>query len=313
MMAHSPKTEFLSPSLVARVESLELLAKNTVEGFLTGMHKSPYHGLAVEFASHREYVPGDDIRHVDWKVWSKTDRLYLKEHEEETTLECTLVVDSSRSMSYGSPVSKFQHAAQAVACLAYLLTQQNDRVGLASIGDEPLSFLEPASRAGQLRRLLERLERARESSNSASRNGSRLEESLEQFAAKRSRRGLVVIASDFFMSQERLKNALHQIRFAKHEAILLHTLHADELTFPFSDNTLFRGLETSTELLTEPRALRRAYLEAIERFQEQLRVMAAQLSIDYVSLRTDGPLDAALAGYLAFRRRVTSRNRKSFR
>lgn len=294
---------YLPPQTIDRLRRLDVRARQVVDGFLTGQHRSPYQGFAVEFATHRSYSPGDDLRHIDWKVWSKTDRLYVKEYEEETNLQCTLLVDCSRSMRYGSETgwSKFDHAATAAASLAYLLTQQQDAVGLVTFHQKIVKYLPPSAHPAHLKQLLHELERTEPDL------ATEVSDVFPRLAQQIRRRGLVVLLSDLFLPLATLRQTLSQFRLRRHEVIVLHVLHGDELRFPFDDLTLFRGMESDQQLQTEPRALRKSYLEALERFVTEARKACATAGVDYVLLDTTQPLDAALASYLHFRQRTRRR------
>ena len=291
---------YVDPKTLERIKRLEVRARLVVEGFITGRHRSPYHGLAVEFATHREYSPGDDLRHIDWKVWSRSDRLYIKEYEEETNLPCTLIVDASRSMQYGGQWRKFDHAATAAASLAFLLLQQQDVVGLITFADRVLSNLPPSGHPQHFKQLVQALEVAEV------RGATQLPSLLPAVVQQVRRRGLVVLFSDLFVPRQVLHDTLRQFSARKHEVILFHVLHADELSFPFAENVLFRGLEETTELLAEPRALRRSYLAALEQYLLDVRTTCARAGIEYVLLNTSEPLDAALGSFLTARQRTRS-------
>jgi uncharacterized protein (DUF58 family) len=304
MTNDSPR--YLDPATLDRLQRLDVRARLVVEGFITGQHKSPYHGFAVEFATHREYAPGDDLRHIDWKVWSRSDRLYIKEYEEETNLRCTLVVDASKSMRYAGAArpgsapawSKFDYAATAAASLAYLLQQQQDAVGLVTFTSRIQRNLPPSSHPNHLKLLLHELEATTpdDQTDAAA--------VFPELVAQIRRRGIVVLLSDLFLPVPALREALKQLRLRRHEVIVFHVLHNDELNFPFDDNTLFRGLEEPVELHTEPRALRRAYLDSLGRFLDEVRRTCAQSGVDYVLMNTQEPLDAVLGSYLSFRQKL---------
>ncbi|HRF02581.1 MAG TPA: DUF58 domain-containing protein [Pirellulaceae bacterium] len=305
-MASDSTPRHLDPRTLDRIRRLDVRARLVVEGFLTGQHQSPYHGFAVEFASHREYVPGDDIRHIDWKVWSKTDRLYIKEYEEETNLRCQLLVDCSRSMDYGSKSdwSKFDHAATAAASLAYLLQQQQDSVGLLTFGNAIRTQVRPAAGPNHIRQLLHVLETTKPDETTD------VGKVFRDVAGQLKQRGLVAIFSDLFVDEATLRESLERFRHRGHEVIVFQVMHSDELRFPFDENTLFKGMEQSVQLYAEPRSLRKAYLESVERFLERTRSVCGGLGIDHVMVDTAEPLDAVLARYLAFRQRVRRRARR---
>ena len=237
--------KYLDPHTLASLEGLDLQARMVVEGYVAGMHPSPYHGFSVEFAEHREYVPGDDIRHVDWKVWSKTDKLYLKQYEEETNLLLYLLLDSSESMSYasGQNVSKFKYAQFVVAALAYMVLQQQDSVGLTLFDSALRRYLRPASQPSQLKELIHLLDvtPAREKSDV----GAVFHDVSERFK----KRGVVAIFSDFFDDPTRIIAGLKHFRHRRHEVIVFHVLDPAEIEFPFRDTTLFRGLEGMPDVL----------------------------------------------------------------
>lgn len=302
-MAVEPK-KYLDAKTLDKIKRLDVRARQVVEGFITGQHRSPYNGFAVEFAAHREYTPGDDLRHLDWKVWSKTDRLYIKEYEEETNLKCTIILDGSKSMAYGQGTSKFDYAATAAASLAYLLQHQQDAVGLVTFNTKIQKHLPPSSHPSHLKLMLHELE------HFTADDKTDVNEVFPKLAQQTRQRGMIVIFSDLFVPTPVLAETIKQFRLRRHEVILFHVMHEDELKFPFDDNTLFKGMETTDQLYAEPRALRRSYLEAVDRFREEVRRICATTGIDYVLLSTEQPLDAALAGYLVFRqktRRLMSR------
>ncbi len=294
---------YLDPKTLDKIKRLDIRARLVVEGFLTGQHKSPYHGFAVEFATHREYAWGDDIKHIDWKVWSKTDRLYIKEYEEETNLKCTILLDCSKSMRYGDQAgwSKFDYGATAAASLAYLLRQQQDAVGLVTFDNQIRRNLPPSAHPSHLKLLLHELQQTTPDSRTD------VSDVFSQLANQIRQRGMIVLISDLFLDPLELAEALRQFRIRKHEVVVFHIMHDDELTFPFQDNTLFRGLEIEAQLHTEPRALRRSYLEAVERFRDQVLKACASSGIDYVLMGTNQHLDAALSAYLSFRQKTKRR------
>ncbi len=281
---------------------MDVRARLVVEGFITGQHQSPYNGFAVEFATHREYSPGDDLRHIDWKVWSKTDRLYIKEYEEETNLKCTILLDTSKSMRYGDDsevggLSKFDYAATTAASLAYLMQQQQDAVGLVFFSTQVDKNLKPSSHPSHLKLMLHELEQVTPDAETD------VSSIFTTLAGQVRQRGMVILISDLFVDPAELAKTLERFRLRRHEVIVFHVMHEDELTFPFQENTLFRGLESDAQLHTEPRALRASYLEAVERYMKQVRKVCAGLGVDHVLLDTGKPLDAALSSYLAFRQK----------
>jgi uncharacterized protein (DUF58 family) len=298
---------YLDPKVLSKISRLELRARSVVEGFISGLHKSPYHGFSVEFASHREYVPGDDTKHIDWKVWARADRYYIKQYEEETNLSSTILLDCSRSMVYGDArdgLTKFDYGCTVAASLAYLLQQQQDAVGLVTFDTGVRLSLPPSSHPSHLKLLLHELANTRPDDRTD------VSEVFHRLAEQIRRRGLIVLISDLFVDVDTLTRALQHFRHKRHEVVVFQVMHDDELEFPFQDNVLFRGLEIDRQVLTEPRALRKAYLEAVERFLGGVRRSCANNGIDYRLLSTREPLDAALASYLAFRRRTGSTARR---
>jgi len=288
--------KFLDPQILARVRHLELKARSVVDGFLSGMHRSPYHGFAVEFAQHREYVPGDDIKHIDWKVYGRNERLYLKQYEQDTNVICWLLVDISESMKYGSGErTKFDFACLTAAALAYLITQQSDSVGLVTLDTEVRHVLKPSSQVGHLKDMLTVL------ASGPGQGATRLGTTLLEVAGRIRRRGLVMVFSDLLDQPEAIIAGLKRLRYDRHEVVVFHVLDRAELDFHFQDPTLFRGLEHEPDLLTDPRSLRQSYLEEFNRWREELRRGCRSLNVDLVTFRTDSDPGTALAAYLARR------------
>jgi uncharacterized protein (DUF58 family) len=287
---------YLDPLILAKVRSLELQARLVVEGYLSGMHKSPYHGFSVEFAQHREYVPGDDIKHVDWKVYGRTGRFYLKQYEEETNLLCWLLVDISASMQYRSgPVSKYDYACMVAAALSYLTLHQQDSVGLVTFDDQVRKLLRPSSQPSHLKPILQVLNQG------AAREKTSLAPIFHDLAERITRRALIVILSDLFDDVPQMLAGLKHLRHKRHEVVIFHILDGAELDFPFQEATLFRGLELPAELLTEPRSLRQGYLNEVRKYIDDLQRGCREQNIDYVQLRTDTNLAVALSSYLGQR------------
>jgi uncharacterized protein (DUF58 family) len=304
MSTDAPGTKYLDPKTLDKIKKLDVRARLVVEGFITGQHRSPYNGFAIEFAAHREYSPGDDLRHIDWKVWSKTDRLYIKEYEEETNLKCHLIVDCSKSMRYGEKTgwSKFDYASTAAASLGYMMQQQQDSVGMVLFSDKIDKNLKSSSHPSHLKLLLHELEQAEPA------NTTDVVDPFLALAAQIRQRGMVALFSDLFMDPDELGKALNQFRLRRHEVIVFHVMHHDELEFPFQDNTLFRGMEVEAELHTEPRALRKSYMEAVEQYMERVKKVCAVAGIDHVLLDTSKPLDGVLSSYLNFRAKSRRKN-----
>jgi uncharacterized protein (DUF58 family) len=267
-----------------------------VEGFVVGMHKSPYHGFSVEFAEHREYAPGDDIKHLDWKVYGRTDRYYIKEYEEETNLAAYVVLDASESMLYKSgAVSKLEYGQFIAASLAYLILNQRDSVGLATFDNEVRTFLPPSQHASHLKLLIHELSKVE------AREKSGIGEVFHAFAERIRRKGLVIIVSDLLGDATEILFGLRHLRHRKHEVILFHVMDPYELEFPFTSTVKLEGLEGFPEEIVDPIAIRKAYLAELASFREQIARGCRNNRIDYVPLSTAQPLDVALSSYLATR------------
>ena len=288
--------KYLEPKTLAKISGLDVKARLIVEGFMAGLHRSPYQGFSVEFAQHREYVWGDDLRHLDWKVHGRTDKFYLKQYEEETNLVLYLVVDTSESMNYKSgALSKLDYACCIAASLAYLTLHQRDAVSLALYDKEPYQFLKPNTNPIHLRSLCQLLETSRH--NEKTSMGTTLHELADRFP----RRGIVLVLSDCFDKVDDILSGLKHLRYKRHEIIMMNVLDPYELEFPFKDATLFEGLEAYPELLVEPRSLKERYLEEVGNFQTALKKGCRNLDADYVLMNTGQPLDVALSAYLATR------------
>jgi uncharacterized protein (DUF58 family) len=289
----------LDPKVLDQVAGLELKARHIVEGYVSGLHRSPFHGFSVEFAEHREYVPGDDIRFLDWKVYGKTDRLYIKRYEEETNLEAHLVVDCSESMAYrrrdGKGHSKFDYARWSAAALAYLISRQQDAAGLV-LFDEDVRHTVPAlSKPGHLSTILRVLEE-----NEPAR-ATRTSRALAEVAEAVRRRGLILLFSDLLDDPHEVARGLKLVRQRGHEVMLFHILAEDEVTFPFERMTRFEGLEDLPSIMADPVALRTAYLAEVESFRKSLRRICLANHIDLVEMNTADSLGVVLAAYLAKR------------
>jgi uncharacterized protein (DUF58 family) len=285
------------PTSLSKYGRLVMVARNLVEGFLTGVHKSPYKGYSVEFAEHRQYYPGDEIRHIDWRAYGKTDRYYIKEYEEETNLRAHLLVDASGSMAFaGKGPSKFQYAQYIAASLAYLMLHQRDAVGLVTHDTKIRQMISPRAHSKHLLQLLHTLDQTKPGSETA------LAPIWHDVAGQIRRRGLVVILSDCFDQMTPLVRALRHLRHRKHEVLLFHILAPEEIEFPFTRWTQFRSLETrGDKRLVDPQRLRREYLQNFEKFCTELRAQAGAMQVDYHRLRTDEPADRALGVYLTKR------------
>lgn len=290
--------KYLDPQTLSSLHGLELRARLIVEGYVSGVHRSPFHGFSIEFAEHREYVPGDDLRYVDWKVFGKTDKIYLKQFEEETNLVSYLLLDTSESMRYRSEqasLSKLEYSQCAAAALAYLVLQQQDSVGLVTFDKEIRALVRASSHPSHLKQLLHVME------ETVPERKSGMGPIFHDLAERLKKRGLVVIFSDLFDDVGQLLAGLKHFRHRRHEVVVFHVLDPAELDFPFTRSTKFKGLEGWDDLLTDPRALRKAYLREFDAFRRQVMTGCRARRIDYVLLRTDQSLDVALSGYLASR------------
>lgn len=286
----------LSPEVIKRIARLEIRARHIVEGLLSGMHRSPYFGQSVEFLQHRQYTPGDDLRHVDWKVWAKQDRLYVKQYEEDTNLRCCLLVDVSASMSYGSgPLTKCDYAATSAAALAYLLLRQQDAVGCVAFDERVRETVPFRTSTGHLTTIVRALD------SKEPRDKTNLYGILARVAETYSRRAMMVLLSDLLVDLDDTLRGLRLLRQRGHDVLVLHVLDDDELDFPFARPARFEGLETPDHLSCNPRALREGYLEALDRFLSNVRRGCARDGIDYMLIRTSMPLDAALNTFLSHR------------
>ena len=297
--------QYLDPRTLAKIQALDIRARLIVEGFITGMHRSPYKGFSVEFAQHRPYVHGDDIKYVDWKVFGRTDRHYIKQYEEETNLQVMLLVDASESMTYvGQEASawkpkggwrKFDHATSIAASLAYVALHQQDSAGLAVFDQHVRRFIKPSNNPRQWRVLIDELTTVPK--NQKTRTGAILDEVAEAMT----HRSLIVLISDLFDNAEDIVKGIRHLRYRRHDLIVLQILDHDELEFPFQSTTLFKGLEEMGEIIVEPRALREAYLDEMRKHSQIIKDACHQLHVDYVQVDTSLPLDVTLPGFLATR------------
>jgi len=257
---------FLHPDTIARISRLDLRARQVVEGFITGMHRSPFFGHSVEFVQHRDYTPGDDIRHLDWKVWSKTDKFYIKQFEEETNLRCTLVVDVSNSMHYGrGALDKYNYGCTIAACLAYMLLRQQDAVGCITFDEDVRQIVPARSQHTHIDAIIKAMDvsRPRDKTN--------------------------------------IEKILRRVRHGRHDVLVFHVLDEDEMTFPFAGTTRFEGMEELEQLLCDPRALRDGYIEALEEYLVEVRRGCARKGIDYMLVHTREYMDAVLSKFLHHR------------
>jgi uncharacterized protein (DUF58 family) len=295
-MATVDKKRFLHPEAIKRIARLDLRARHIVEGFLSGMHRSPYFGQSVEFLQHREYSHGDDLRHVDWKVWAKQDRMYVKQYEEETNLRATLLVDVSHSMQYGrGPLNKYEYACTAAVSLAYLLLRQQDAVGCLAFDEAARAIVPMRTKRNHLNSIVQSL------AVSAPQKKTNLQQILRKAAESFPQRGLMIILSDLLVGRPGFIKGIKLLRQRGHDVMVLHVMDDDELDFPFDGPTRFEGLEFPEHLTCNPRALRDGYLEALHVFLEEIRRACVQNACDYKLVRTSDPMDAVLAQFISNR------------
>ena len=296
-------SEVLSSRDIAKFSNLQVLAKGVVEGFCSGLHRSPHKGFSVEFKEHRAYVRGDDIRTIDWKLFGKTDRLYIREYEEETNLRCTILLDSSGSMAYSGSRSngstKHDYAVRTAACLAYLMLQQQDSVGLVTFDKQVRRYIPPRARPKHLQAIINELKVQKPQFETE------LSDVFHEMVVKIHRRGLLIIISDLFGDVDQLMKSLAHFRHANHEIIIFQIWDPDEMDFPFRQWTQFASLESaSNRHLVDPAQIRRAYLEKLAQFRDQLAQGCNRHRISLVPMTTDQPYADSLAAYLALRRKA---------
>ncbi|MFH1071129.1 MAG: DUF58 domain-containing protein [Candidatus Glassbacteria bacterium] len=292
--------QMLDPLVVSRLGNLELIARKVVEGFITGLHRSPYHGFSVEFTDHRPYMPGDELKNIDWKLYAKTERYYIKQFEEETNLKAWLLIDASRSMSFGhqGTLSKSRYAVMLAASLAYLLLRQRDGVGLVLYSDRLLRFVPPRARLSQMKVLTAALE------NLACEGLTAPLPIYRELAERIHRRGLIVVLSDLLTAPEDTIRSLKYFAHHKHEVIVFHLLDPAELDLPGAGEVLFRDMETGEALQTNSWEIKPAYDRAVERLTEGLRRSCREALIDYQLVSTAAPFDRALFSFLEKRKRL---------
>ncbi len=288
--------KFLQPDEIAKISRLELRARKVVEGFVSGLHRSPYFGQSIEFVQHREYVPGDDTRRIDWKVWSRTDRYYLKQFEEDTNVRVVLLVDGSESMQFGSgALTKFEYAQTVAAALAMLVLKQNDSVGVGLFDSQVRTMIPASSRHNHLTTILQGL------STETATGKTDIISVLRKAAETMTQRSIVILISDLFCDREQLFKGLQLLRQRKHEVLIVHTMDAQELDFDYSGTLRFEGLEDGGKLTCDPAALRTGYQNALEKFLNTIRQRCAGSLVDYRLTRTSEHLDAVLSHLLNYR------------
>ena len=292
--------KYLNPSVISKLNSLELRARLVVEGFMVGLHKSPYHGFSVEFTEHRPYMQGDALKDIDWKVYGKTEKCFIKQYEEETNLKSYVLLDTSRSMRFASEgnITKLEYATTLVAGLSYLMTKQQDAVGLTLYSDKINKYFPPKASKAYLQELLKHLTgiAASDKTNTAS--------CLNLIAEKIKRRGLVVIVSDFFDEINSILTALKHFRYQKNEVIVFQIIDPLERSFSFGSEAIFKDLETEDEITTQPYQIQKAYKEAMEEFINKIKTECLNSDIEYNLIETSTPFDKALFSYIQKRSRL---------
>jgi uncharacterized protein (DUF58 family) len=302
------RTDLLDPETINRAEALGLHARYVVEGYMAGEHKSPFRGFAVEFTQHREYVPGDDIRHLDWKVLGRTDRYYLKQYEQETNYVAHVVLDGSGSMKYGSvgrpggaSVTKLQYGKMLAACLSYLILHQRDAVAVGLFDTAMKNFVPRTGNLASIHNIMSTL------AGFDPKEQTNIGAVLHALAGQIKRKGITILISDLFDDEERILDGVRHLRFGGSEVIVFHVMDPYELEFPFSGMVEFEGLEVSDKILTRPREIRKSYLRQVEVFRTKIREGCERQNTHYQLVNTAHPLHEMLSGYLAFRLRTHTR------
>jgi uncharacterized protein (DUF58 family) len=288
-------SKYLSIEALARIGDLQLLAKTVVEGFILGLHRSPYHGSSVEFSEHRPYAPGDEIKHIDWRVYAKSDRYYIKQYEAETNLVCNILLDASASMGYKSNpdgLSKLEYASCLAACLAYFMIGQRDATGLAIFDDKVRTILPPRLSQTHIKHILSELDELQPGGETD------VAGPMNALADSQKRRGLMVVISDLLDNVDAIKSALQRFRFQGHDIMVFHVMDDAELNFPFSTMTQFKDLETGVATLVSPEATRTVYMKELGRFLTTMEKACADVKADYKLFNTKTPLEVALSEYL---------------
>ena len=302
-----PSAARVSPESIVRIKNLELRAKVIVEGFMSGLHRSPYHGFSVEFSDYRQYSPGDDPRYLDWKLYARADRYYIKRFEDETNLRCHLLVDLSRSMGFGSlEYTKVEYAKTIAATIAYFLSRQRDAVGLLTFEEEIRDVIPPRFRTGHLRRLMICLER------STSGTATDLELPLQQIAQTVTKRGMIVLISDLLVESEQFKTNISYLRSRGHDVVILRVLDPQEIDFKFDQASMFLDMESGKQIYVEPKSTGVDYKRRFNDHQQAIKEICDGLGVDLFTIRTDQPLEAAMFDFLQARgRQGRSVNRHS--
>ncbi|HUT01260.1 MAG TPA: DUF58 domain-containing protein [Phycisphaerae bacterium] len=289
---------YFEPEHLAKLKNLNLLARQAVEGFISGLHRSPHKGFSVEFAEHREYTPGDDLRHLDWVAWGRTDRYYIKQYEQETNLRTYILLDVSNSMAYryGGEVTKFVYGCFMTACLSYLMCRQQDMVGVIAFDEKMRFHLPPHSTPAHLDRVFKKLEAT------APGKGTNIAPTFHELANRIGKRGLVIVISDLYDDPTEIMKALQHFVYKKHQIIVFHLMDPAELEFPFKRILSFMDMETNERLQVDPRYVRDGYIEEVNAFVDTYRRECGERNIEYVLTTTNEPYDRMLLNYLARRK-----------
>ncbi len=292
--------EYFQPDRLGKLRNLNLLARRAVEGFLTGLHKSPHKGFSVEFAEHREYTPGDDLRHLDWVAWGRTDRHFTKLYEQETNLRAYILLDVSGSMGYrhDGEVTKFVYGCFLTACLSYLMCRQQDSVGVVAFDESTRFHLTPASTPAHLDRVFTHLEDLTPGGQT------NIAETFHHLADRIAKRGLVIVISDLYAEPAEVLRAFQHFAFRKHQLMVFHLLDPAELELPYRNVHSFVDMETGERMQVDPRTIRDAYMREVKQFIDTYRRQCADRNIEYVPVRTDQPYERMLLNYLARRKQV---------
>ena len=301
-----PPPSYLDPISLLQIGSLELRARAVVEGFFAGLHRSPYHGFSVEFTEYRQYVPGDDPRRLDWRLYARSDRYFVKQYEDETNLRCHLVVDNSRSMAFGTlPHTKADYTKTLAATLGYFLHTQRDAVGLVLVDEQIDAFIPARHRTGQFRRIVHELERP------PAGRGTHINDALEQIAQRVHKRGLIVLLSDFLAPLDDLSTRLTYLGARGHDVVVFQVLDPAELSFDFDEPTLFRDMESGQEVFVDPAQTRAEYQEKLGEHLQSLDAIALERGVALHRVTTDTPLELPLREFLDSRQRTAGVGRRN--
>ena len=290
---------FLDPIVISKLSRMDIRARLIVEGFISGLHKSPYHGFSVEFAEHRQYFPGDELKHIDWKVFGRMDKFYVKEYEEETNLSCHILLDCSGSMEYTSEeITKLEYSSYLAAALAYVLIRQQDSVGLVTFDEKIRKIIPPKSSPVILKNILRELEIIKPGGKT------NIEEILHSLALRIKKRGLIILISDLFDNPENVLAGLKHFRHKKHEVIVFHIMDKNEYELPFKKTILFKDIETGEEIISEPETLKKEYKNMLNSFINKYKKECFENNIDYYQINTKTSYDKVLFDYLSKRKKL---------